>query len=343
LTDVGPKPDPPVGLYRTGAPGTPVGNIALPGEPTEIASELALTYESGVEILARSQWWYIRNRFLRHRLAVAGLVLLVIIFGAGALAGIIPYVPPYGSNQQNPLLIGNPLGPTLTGHHIFGTDFLGRDYFSRIVYGIRTSEEVALLVALVSTFIGVAVGAVAGYYGGWVDNVLMRITDLFLTLPIFAVLLTVAAFVKTKSIVVIALILALLFWTFIARIIRGVFLSLREKEYVEAARAAGSGDLRIMFRHMLPNTLGPIIVNATITVANAILTEAALSFLGFGIQPPKAALGLLIAQGKDQPQPQEWWLVIFPGLMILLIVLCVNFVGDGLRDAFDPQQRRTRA
>jgi ABC-type dipeptide/oligopeptide/nickel transport system permease subunit len=174
------------------------------------------------------------------------------------------------------------------------------------------------------------------------DNLLMRVTDLVLTLPGLAVLLTAAAFLGNGSQYRVAVILALLFWTGLARIVRGSFLSLREKEYVEAAKAVGSGDARIMVRHMLPNVVGPIVVNATLIVGIAILTEAALSFLGFGIQPPTPALGKLISDGQEL-QDIAWWLVTFPGLTIVLIVLCINFIGDGLRDALDPTQRRTRA
>jgi len=189
--------------------------------------------------------------------------------------------------------------------------------------------------------LGLVVGAVAGYFGGWLDNILMRVTDLVLTLPALAILLTAAALLGSGSQWRISIILALFFWTGLARVVRGVFLSLREKEYVEAAKAAGARDGRIMFRHILPNTLGPIIVNATLSVALAILTEAALSFLGFGIKPPTPSLGVLVSEG--QTNPQQWWLTVFPGLTIVAIVLCVNFMGDGLRDALDPTQRRIRA
>jgi peptide/nickel transport system permease protein len=211
-----------------------------------------------------------------------------------------------------------------------------------VIYGIRTSEEVAFLVAALSTVIGTVIGAVAGFYGGWIDNALMRFTDLMLTLPLLAVLLTISAFLGKGDEFRVGFILAFLLWTGLARIVRAQFLSLREKEYVEAARASGSGDLRIMFRHILPNCLGPIIVSATLTVGTAILLEAFLSFLGFGIQPPTPALGKLIADGQDVSQ-HMWWLVTFPGLTIVLIVLCINFVGDGLRDALDPTQRKVRA
>jgi ABC-type dipeptide/oligopeptide/nickel transport system permease subunit len=300
------------------------------------ADELALVHEHGLEIKSRSQWAYARRRFLRHRLAMASLVVLLIILGAGIFANLIA---PYSFDAQDFAHSGQ--APTLKAHHYFGTDVLGRDYFSRVVYGIRTSEKVAFLVAIVSTLIGTFVGCVSGYYGSWIDNMLMRFTDLILTLPGLAVLLTAAAFLGTGNPIRVAFILAFLFWTGLARIVRGSFLSLREKEYVEAAKAAGSGDLRIMFRHMLPNAIGPIVVNATLVVGLAILTEAALSFLGFGIQPPNPSLGKLIADGQDVSQSM-WWLVTFPGLTIVLIVLCINFIGDGLRDALDPTQRRTR-
>ena len=294
------------------------------------------TIEAGLEIKARSQWSYARRRFLRHRLAMLGLVGLVVIFGAGVFANFIaPYS--YSAIDLNNIL--HP--PTTTAHHFFGTDEIGRDYFSRVIWGIRTSEEVGLFVAVVSSVIGLLIGAAAGYYGGWVDNLLMRLTDLVLTLPALAILLTAAALLGQGSQWRVSVILALFFWTGIARVVRGIFLSLREKEYVEAAKASGANDMRIMFRHILPNTLGPIIVNGTIAVAAAIITEAALSFLGFGIQPPTPSLGVLVAGG--QTNPQQWWLTVFPGLTIVVVVLCVNFMGDGLRDALDPTQRRVRA
>jgi peptide/nickel transport system permease protein len=294
------------------------------------------TIEAGLEFKARSQWSYARRRFLRHRLAMAGLVGLVIIFGAGILAN---FVAPYSYSAIDLNNILHP--PTTAAHHFFGTDEIGRDYFSRVIWGIRTSEEVGLFVAAVSSLIGLLIGAAAGYYGGWVDNLLMRLTDLVLTLPALAILLTAAALLGQGSQWRVSIILALFFWTGIARVVRGIFLSLREKEYVEAAKASGANDMRIMFRHILPNTLGPIIVNGTIAVAAAIITEAALSFLGFGIQPPTPSLGVLVAGG--QTNPQQWWLTVFPGLTIVVIVLCVNFMGDGLRDALDPTQRRVRA
>jgi peptide/nickel transport system permease protein len=297
------------------------------------------TVEAGLELKIRSQWSYARQRFLRHRLAMVGLVGLVIIFGAGVFANL---VAPYAYDQID---LTNVLhAPTLTAHHYLGTDQIGRDYLSRIIYGIRTSEQVGLVVATVSTLLGLFVGAIAGYYGGWIDNLLMRLTDLVLTLPPLAILLTAAALLGGSGDQwTITFILTGFFWTGIARIVRGIFLSLREKEYVEAAKASGAGDMRIIFRHVLPNTLGPVVVNATLAVAAAIITEAALAFLGFGIKPPTASLGGLLNEGRDYATAGKWWLTVMPGLALVLIVICINFVGDGLRDALDPQQRRVRA
>jgi ABC-type dipeptide/oligopeptide/nickel transport system permease subunit len=322
--------EPPIGATSPG------GLVAPPPELTDAGAAAV----EGLELVARSQWSYARRRFLRHRLAMIGLVGLIIIFGAGALA---TWVAPYTFNQID---LTNVLhAPTTTGNHFFGTDEIGRDYLSRTIYGIRTSEQIGLVVAVVSTFLGVIIGAIAGYYRGWIDNLVMRLTDLILTIPLLVTLLTVSALLAKGAgggnQWTITLIIAAFFWTAIARIVRGTFLSLREKEYVEAAKAVGASDLRIMFRHMLPNTLGPITVAGTLAVADAIITEAFLSFLGFGIKPPTPSLGALLAGA--QSNPQKWWLTVMPGLILVLIVICINFVGDGLRDALDPQQRRVRA
>jgi len=332
------------------------GAVLLEGAATaKPDSELA--YESGVELKERSQWSYVRMRFFRHRLAVASLVILILF----ALVAIFAkQLAPYSFDEID---LSHPdpntglaLSPRLENKHLFGTDQLGRDYLSRVIYGIRTSLWVAIFVALLATAIGTAVGALSGYYGGKVDNLLMRFTDLILTLPGIAVLLVAAVYFGSNDSEVslgpvtvtvpqpmkIGLILALLFWVGLARIVRGLFLSLREKEFVEAAKAAGASDMRIIMRHILPNCVGPIVVFTTLIVAAAILTEAALSFIGYGIQPPNAALGKLIVDGQSEGFTL-WWLVTFPGLVILIIALCINFVGDGLRDALDPTQRRTRA
>ena len=338
-----------------GTPADPrigAGAGAVATDITTDVTDFTLTYESGLELKARSQWAYARIRFFRHRLAVASLFVLAFV----AIVAIFPAVfAPDGSNEQNLPGIDD-AGNLTTGEiaqapswdHPFGTDLLGRDYLSRVIFGLQTSLWVAFVVALLSTLLGTAVGAFAGYYGGVTDNLLMRFTDLILTLPTLAVLLAAAAFLGQEGQTIgpfyvsqpmmIALILAFLFWTQLARIVRGVFLSLREKEFVEAAKASGGGDIRIIVRHILPNCVGPIVVTMTLVIAAAILVEATLSFLGFGIQPPQPALGNLINEG-NLGGLGSWWLVTFPGIVIVIIALAVNFIGDGLRDALDPTQR----
>jgi len=315
----------------------PVG--ALPGAVSgtfEQGTQVEGTLEAGLDLKVRSQWSYARMRFFRHRLALIGLVGLIVIFGAGVFAN---YVAPYSYEEIN---LGHLqfLAPPSSAHP-FGTDSLGRDELSRVIWGIRTSMEVGVFVAVVSTIVGLVIGAIAGFFGGWLDNLLMRVTDLVLTLPLLAVLLTASALLGQGNQWRVSMILVFFFWTGIARVVRGIYLSLREKEYVEAAKACGAGDSRLMFRHILPNTMGPIVVNATLAVGTAILVEAALSFLGFGIKPPTPSLGTLVNDARTNPE--AWWLTVFPGLTIVAIVLCVNFVGDGLRDALDPTQRRMRA
>jgi ABC-type dipeptide/oligopeptide/nickel transport system permease subunit len=293
--------------------------------------------EFGVAV--RSQWRMVLGRFVRHRLAVASLavllLLVVVAFLGETLSG-------YDFRQPSAEDTGLSQGPS--GEHWFGTDAIGIDVFSQVQRGAQRSIEVGLLVALFSTSLGSVVGAVAGYYRGWLDAVLMRLTDLFLTLPTLAVLLVVANRYRGTQAnwLMLVFVISGLAWMPLARLVRGVALSLREREFVEAARAVGAGNARIIFRHILPNCLGPIIVNGTLVVAVAILTETALSYLGFGIQPPDVSLGNLIQTGV-QAANTRWWLFYPPGLFLLLFCLAVNFVGDGLRDAFDPQQSRVRA
>jgi peptide/nickel transport system permease protein len=319
--------------------GDPSFDPALVHQVSDIAAHMPGvdgegTVEAGLELQARSQWSYARRRFLRHRLAMTGLIILIIVFGSGIFAN---FIAPYAFDQIDLTHVLN--GPTTRANHFFGTDQIGRDYFSRTLFGIRSTEEVSLLVAVIATFIGIIVGACAGYFGGWIDNVLMRTTDLFLIVPPLAVLLVAAKYLGHGSPLRFSLILGFIFWTNIARIVRGSFLSLKEKEYVEAAKASGSGSLRIMFRHILPNTIGPVVVAATLLTGIAILTESTISFLGFGLD---LSLGTLIADGQAAGL-DLWWLVTMPGLTIVLIILSVNFIGDGLRDALDPTQRRIRA
>ncbi len=308
----------------------PVVPAGAPGPSEELV-------EFGVAV--RSQWRLVLGRFVRHRLAVASLavllLLVVVAFLGEALSG-------YDFRQPAADNTGLSQGPS--GEHWFGTDAIGIDVFSQVQRGAQRSIEVGFLVALFSTSLGAVVGAVAGYYRGWLDAVLMRLTDLFLTLPTLAVLLVVANRYRGSQAnwLVLVFVISGLAWMPLARLVRGVALSLREREFVEAARAVGASNARIIFRHILPNCLGPIIVNGTLVVAGAILTETALSYLGFGIQPPDVSLGNLIQTGV-QAANTRWWLFYPPGLFLLLFCLAVNFIGDGLRDAFDPQQSRVRA
>jgi peptide/nickel transport system permease protein len=207
--------------------------------------------------------------------------------------------------------------------------------------GTQISLMVAFVIGLFSTFLGTVTGAIAGYYGGVTESVIMRFTDLLLTIPVLIIAAVVATSVA-KTPFGLAIVLSLLIWTYLARLVRGEFLSLREKEFVEAARAMGAPSRRIIFRHILPNCIGTIIVSATLTIAAAILLEAALSYLGFGVQPPDTSLGLLISTYQTAFSTRPW-LFWWPGLFIIIIALSVNFIGDGLRDAFDPKQTRVRA
>ena len=228
------------------------------------------------------------------------------------------------------------------GPHPFGQDDVGRDFFALVMRGTQISLMIALLVGLIATAIGVLVGATAGYFRGTAENVLMRITDVIITIPLLIIAAVLARNVQGFGPIAIAVVIGLIYWTTLGRLVRGEFLSLREKEFVEAARALGASDARIMFRHLLPNAAGSLIVNATVMVSIAILTETALSFLGLGIRPPDTSLGLLVSTGQQAATTRPW-LFYFPGLVIIIIALTINFVGDGLRDAFDPTQTRVRA
>ncbi|HEY2288767.1 MAG TPA: ABC transporter permease [Streptosporangiaceae bacterium] len=288
--------------------------------------------EEGLSVEARSQLRMAAERFIHHKLALVGLslfVLLLLLSTAGA------HLWRYSYSQ-----ITDQFGTGPSLQHPFGTDTIGHDLFAQVLAGTATSIETALVVAVIATAIGTLVGAAAGYYGGLADSVLMRFTDLVLVVPVLAVLLVLAAGVSglAGNWLVIALVLAALFWTYLARLVRGTFLSLREREFVEAEWAIGASDRRIILRHMIPNAIGPIVVNATLTVALAMLVEAILSFLGLGIQPPDVSLGSLIAAGQGDATALPW-LFYFPAGVLVLAILSVNFIGDGLRDALDPTQR----
>jgi peptide/nickel transport system permease protein len=287
----------------------------------------------GAAPVARTNWQLFRRRFFRHRLALVSIAVLAILMVACYGA---PWLAPYKQNAQN--LLDGGMGPS--AKHWFGTDDLGRDQLSEIMYAGRISLTIGLVVALLSTVVGVAVGAASGYFGGATDQALSGFTDLFLILPDLA-LLAVAVVIFSRSFTSIILVLAALGWMYMARIVRAQVLSLKEKEFVEAARASGASSTRILLRHIIPNCVGTIMVNASLAVAVAISTEAALSFLGVGIQAPQNSWGLMLTGAKSYTtSTSKFYLVLFPGLMLLLTVLAVNFIGDALRDALDPQARR---
>lgn len=267
--------------------------------------------------------------FLRHRLAVTSLIVLTIMliacFGAG-------WIAPYAQGQQDLLL-----GPTPpSGEHWLGTDELGRDYLSEILFAGQISLAIGLAVALLATVVGTALGAIAGYVGGWVGEVIMRITDLFLIVPAIALLAVILQGLGPSP-TTIVLALTALGWTYIARVVRAQVLSLREKDFIDAARGIGASGFRIVVSHVLPNLAGVIVVAMSLAVASSIIAESTLSFLGFGVQPPQTSWGSMLSQAAGYVGTPQVYLLYFPGLFILVTVLCVNFIGDGLRDALDPQ------
>lgn len=299
---------------------TDYSSIEIPLSPTDQATDLA------------SNVW---KRFRRHRAAIGGMVVFVFLFVLTVFAFLSPY-DPERSNLPDKFQ-----APSAT--HLLGTDALGRDMLTRILYGGRISLAVGGIAVAISLLIGVPIGALAGYYGGRVDAVLMRFTDAFLSLPPFLVLILLAAilreveipFFQRSSVLTISFVIGILSWMTFARLVRAAFLTLRELDYVSASRALGASDRRIMLGHILPNGIGVIIVEATLQLGYAIIQEAGLSFLGFGIQQPTPSWGNLINTAQDHFLKYPW-LAIFPGLMIFVTIISVNYIGDGLRDAFDP-------
>jgi len=237
---------------------------------------------------------------------------------------------------------GKDIGTGADHTGLMGTDTNGRDIFARAMLGARSTLVIAGLAITLGLAIGTLLGMVAGYFRGWIDSILMRLTDLVLTLPLLVIVAVVSVGYPGAPWYTIPIILGLVAWTGLARIVRAEFMSLREKEFVEAARAVGARDRRIIFRHILPNLAGPIIVAATLSIAGTIITETALSFLGLGVRAPDVSLGFLIQSGLTAFKTRPW-LFWFPSAAIVIICLCVNFVGDGLRDAFDPKQNRIKA
>lgn len=322
------------------------------------------------EVEGLSQGQIVWGRFIRHRGAMFGLGLLavIVVFSCSAM-GIGP-IPGWWKYQDalKPLTMVNEGSPTLTlptwlggpgfaiGDHPFGQDNIGVDNFASVMKGVQTSLIVMVVLGITSLIVGVAVGALAGYYRGWIDNVLMRITDLFITLPVIVLgavlgkLISIAGdkfglstdaviLIRDNMPILLAITLGLILWPSLARLVRAEFLAMREREFVDSARVAGASDWRIMTKHILPNAVGVIIVNTTLLMSLSVVLETSLSFLGFGISAPNVSLGNLISinQGAFQTRP---WLFWWPGLFIILIALSVNFVGDGLRDAFDPRTKR---
>jgi peptide/nickel transport system permease protein len=273
------------------------------------------------------------RHFKKNRLGVGGLVIIVIVF---LIAILVPFLSPYDPGKTGvSLKLKSP-----SFQHYLGTDQLGRDVFSRMLYGSQISLSVGFVAVGISILIGILVGAMAGYKGGWVDSLLMRFVDIMLSFPSFFLILTVVAILR-PNIYNVMIVIGITSWEGTARFVRAEFLSLRERDYVQAARALGVKDRRIIFRHILPNALAPVFVTASLGVASAILIEAGLSFLGFGVQPPAPSWGNILTEGRTYIF-DAWWLTVFPGLAILITVLSFNLFGEGLRDALDPRLRGRR-
>ncbi|WP_422110448.1 ABC transporter permease [Cellulosimicrobium arenosum] len=287
-----------------------------------------------------SQGQLVRRRFFRHKGAMASIVVLAVIvvvaftsIGIGPIPGWWPYDYTHAGTVVN--------GGSPTWQHPFGQDTIGKDYFALVMRGTQQSIIIAVGVGLISTFLGTVIGALAGYYRGWIESVLMRLTDLFIIIPLLVFAAVVGKIASGWGIWGLTLVLGAITWTGLARLVRGEVLSLRERDFVTAARAVGTGAYRIVTKHVLPNAIGVIIVSATLTIAQAILLETSLSYLGFGVQAPDTSLGLLISEYQNAFTTRPW-LFWWPGMMILAIALAVNFLGDGLRDAFDPRQNRSK-
>jgi len=281
------------------------------------------------------------KRFRRHRIALVGAVILALMAFAAIFAHFIAPADPNFIDNAN--WNGTPLAPGIAGH-LLGTDENGRDLLSRLIYGAQISLTVALFAVVMEITIGTVLGALAGYYGGWIDFVIMRVTDVVLSIPLLPLLLVLTAIVSATSqkaslsFLLIVVLIGGLSWPAVARLVRASFLTLREREFTEAAKALGNRDGRIIFRHILPNAIAPIIVQATLEVANVIILESTLSFLGYGIQPPTASWGSMLANSQSNMSIAPW-VAVFPGLCIVIVTLSINYLGDGLRDALDPKMK----
>ena len=278
--------------------------------------------------LHRTFWGMFRYKFSKNNFAIAGAITVLLLFVVAVSAPLIAPFDPAAIDTKKLFM-----PPSFT--NLCGTDDLGRDVFSRMIYGARISLTVGFVAIGIATVIGVVVGAIAGYFGGRADDVLMRFVDLMLTIPTFFLILAVIAFLE-PSIYNIMIVIGITGWMGVARLVRAEFLALKERDFVAAAKALGVSDSLIIFRHILPNAMAPVLVSATLGVAGAILTESALSFLGIGVQPPTASWGNILTLGKDNIE-YAWWLSVFPGMAIMITVLGYNLLGEGIRDALDPR------
>ena len=273
------------------------------------------------------QFW---QRFTANKFATAGLVVIVVLFLLSLAASVLTPYQPDAIDAWHVLL-------PPSAEHWFGTDELGRDVLTRVIFGARVSLKVGFVAVGIAVLIGTVVGLFAGFYGGWIDTLLMRVVDIMLCFPTFFLILAVITMLE-PSIYYIMIIIGLTGWMGVARLVRAEVLSLKSRDFILAARVLGASDLRIIFRHVLPNALSPVLVSATLGVAGAILTESALSFLGIGVQPPTPSWGNILTSGKDYIE-FAWWLSLFPGVAILVTVLSYNLVGEGIRDALDPRRQ----
>ncbi|GAB3420942.1 ABC transporter permease [Flindersiella endophytica] len=329
----------------------PIQDVPSAQPPGPSSAERA----QGMAIVARTQAEMIRRRFFRHRAALAGMIMLAgVIVLAFSSIGIGPIPGWWDKSYFDVAQVVDRGRPTLSlipsflggdgfhlGAHPFGQDNVGKDYFALTMRGAQQSLFIAFTVGIVSTLVGTIIGAVAGYFRRRTEAVLMRFTDVMIAIPTLVIAAVVGQMVGDFGIFPIGVLLGLVIWPRTARLVRGEVLSLREKEFVDAARAIGAPARRIIFRHIMPNTVGVIVVSTTLTIAAAVLLETAISFLGFGVQPPDTSLGQLISVYRSAMLTRPW-LFWWPGMFIIVIALSVNFIGDGLRDAFDPRQTRIR-
>lgn len=315
-------------------PVRPAGAVILDRTLDLRAPEDVAAADVEVALESLGQWQLAWRRFKRHRMALIGLG----VFGFMVAVAILgPIVDPYDPLVIPGATIPGGEGPSLA--HLFGTDDNGRDVLTMVINGSRISVAIGVSSMLIAGFVGIVVGAVAGYVGGWVDNLLMRVVDTFFAIPFLFVILVAARFFGQGQVISLVLIFGLLSWPIIARLVRAQFLSLREADFVEAARAVGVSGTRITFRHILPNALGPVIVAMTLLMASNIVLEAFVSYLNFGISPDQTSWGNALANAQNSLVLGNWWWAFFPGMAIALTVIAINFIGDGMRDALDPRTR----